>query len=227
MAANPMGIEPQEVKAGSPTVAVPGYDIRVLDDSGQEVAPGQSGNIVCKLPLPPGTLPTLWGNRQRFYDTYLARFEGYYLSGDAGVVDEEGYVWVMSRIDDVINVAGHRLSTGALEEALATHPAVAECAVIGVSDTLKGEMPLGFVVLSAGADVDEDTLRKELVQTVRAQVGPIATPRNILVVQRLPKTRSGKILRATMRKIAQNESYNMPATIEDPAVLEELTRALD
>ncbi|NNL03968.1 MAG: AMP-binding protein, partial [Xanthomonadales bacterium] len=168
MAANPMGIEPQEVKAGSPTVAVPGYDIRVLDDTGQEVAPGQSGNIVCKLPLPPGTLPTLWGNRQRFYDTYLARFKGYYLSGDAGVVDEEGYVWVMSRIDDVINVAGHRLSTGALEEALATHPVVAECAVIGVSDTLKGEMPLGFVVLSAGADVDEDTLRKELVQTVRA-----------------------------------------------------------
>ncbi|MBT8057587.1 MAG: propionyl-CoA synthetase [Gammaproteobacteria bacterium] len=227
MAANPMGIEPQEVKAGSPTVAVPGYDIRVLDDTGQEVAPGQSGNIVCKLPLPPGTLPTLWGNRQRFYDTYLARFKGYYLSGDAGVVDEEGYVWVMSRIDDVINVAGHRLSTGALEEALATHPVVAECAVIGVSDTLKGEMPLGFVVLSAGADVDEDTLRKELVQTVRAQVGPIATPRDILVVQRLPKTRSGKILRATMRKIAQNESYEMPATIEDPAVLEELTKALD
>ena len=227
MAANPMGIEPLEVKAGSPTVAVPGYDIRVLDDQGAEVAPGQSGNIVCKLPLPPGTLPTLWGNRQRFYDTYLARFEGYYLTGDAGVVDEQGYVWVMSRIDDVINVAGHRLSTGALEEALATHPAVAECAVIGVEDTLKGEMPLGFVVLSAGAEVDEDTLRKELVQTVRAQVGPIATPRDILVVQRLPKTRSGKILRATMRKIAQNESYNMPATIEDPAVLDEITRALD
>ena len=226
MAANPMGIEPMEVKAGSPTVAVPGYDIRVLDDEGNEVAPGESGNIVSKLPLPPGTLPTLWGNRQRYYDTYLSRFEGYYLSGDAGVVDEQGYVWVMSRIDDVINVAGHRLSTGALEEALATNPDVAECAVIGVTDKLKGEMPLGFVVLNAGAEVDEDGLRKDLVQTVRSQVGPIATPRDILVVKRLPKTRSGKILRGTMRKIAEGQEYTMPATIEDPAVLDEIAEDL-
>jgi propionyl-CoA synthetase len=222
MAANPVGIEFMEVKAGSPTVAVPGYDIRVLDDHGVEVEAGESGNIVCKLPLPPGTLPTLWRNRQRYHDTYLSRFEGYYLSGDAGVVDENGYVWVMSRIDDVINVAGHRLSTGALEEALATHPAVAECAVIGVSDKLKGEMPLGFVVLNAGAEVDEAELKAELVKTVRSEVGPIATPRDILVVKRLPKTRSGKILRATMRHIAEGTEYKVPATIEDPAVLNEI-----
>ena len=227
MAANPIGIEPLPVKAGSPTAAVPGYDIRVLDDEGREVAAGGSGNIVVKLPLPPGMLPTLWGNRQRFFDTYLARFPGHYLTGDAGVLDEQGYLWVMSRIDDVINVAGHRLSTGALEEALATNPVVAECAVIGVEDRLKGEMPLGFVVLNAGAEVDESELKSELVQTVRSQVGPIATPRDILVVARLPKTRSGKILRGTMRKIADGQAYTMPATIEDPAVLQEISDALE
>jgi propionyl-CoA synthetase len=226
MAANPMGIEALPVKAGSPTVAVPGYDIRVLDDEGREVADGESGNIVVKLPLPPGNLSTLWGNQQRFHDAYLSRFEGYYLTGDAGVKDEQGYVWVMSRIDDVINVAGHRLSTGALEEALATHADVAECAVIGVEDKLKGEMPLGFVVLNAGSEVDLAELKKELVMTVRSQVGPIATPRDIVVVARLPKTRSGKILRGTMRKIADGQDYTMPATIEDPAVLEEITEAL-
>jgi propionyl-CoA synthetase len=227
MAANPMGIEPLEVKAGSPTVAVPGYDIRVLDDSGTELEPGMSGNIVSRLPLPPGTLPTLWGNQQRYFDTYLSRFEGYYLTGDAGVVDEQGYIWVMSRIDDVINVAGHRLSTGSLEEALATHKDVAECAVIGVEDKLKGEMPLGFVVLNAGSAIDEATLKRELVQAVRSQVGPIATPRDILIVKRLPKTRSGKILRGTMRKIADHQNFNVPATIEDPAVLDEISEALD
>ena len=226
MAANPMGIEAMEVVAGSPTVAVPGYDIQVLDDDGVELPPGEYGNIVAKLPLPPGTLPTLWGNRQRYFDTYLSRFDGYYLSGDAGIVDEKGYIWVMSRIDDVINVAGHRLSTGALEEALATNAVVAECAVIGVTDKLKGEMPLGFVVLNAGTDVDEEALRKDLVQTVRSLVGPIATPRDILVVKRLPKTRSGKILRGTMRKIAEGEEYTMPATIEDPAVLDEIAADL-
>jgi propionyl-CoA synthetase len=226
MAANPMGIEAMEVVAGSPTVAVPGYDIQVLDDDGVELPLGEYGNIVAKLPLPPGTLPTLWGNRQRYFDTYLSRFDGYYLSGDAGIVDEKGYIWVMSRIDDVINVAGHRLSTGALEEALATNAVVAECAVIGVTDKLKGEMPLGFVVLNAGTDVDEEALRKDLVQTVRSLVGPIATPRDILVVKRLPKTRSGKILRGTMRKIAEGEEYKMPATIEDPAVLDEIAADL-
>jgi len=226
MAANPMGIEALPVKAGSPTVAVPGYDIRVLDDAGEEVADGESGNIVVKLPLPPGNLATLWGNQQRFHDAYLSRFEGYYLTGDAGVKDEQGYIWVMSRIDDVINVAGHRLSTGALEEALATHADVAECAVIGVEDKLKGEMPLGFVVLNAGAEIDAEQLKKELVATVRSQVGPIATPRDVVIVARLPKTRSGKILRGTMRKIADGQDYNMPATIEDPTVLEEITEAL-
>jgi propionyl-CoA synthetase len=227
MAANPLGIEALAVKAGSPTTAVPGYDIRVLDDEGLEMAAGQSGNIVAKLPLPPGTLPTLWGNQQRYFDTYLSRFEGYYLTGDAGVVDEQGYVWVMSRIDDVINVAGHRLSTGALEEALATNPNVAECAVIGVEDKLKGEMPLGFVVLNAGVELDAQQLKNDLVKTVRSQVGPIATPRDILIVTRLPKTRSGKILRGTMRKIADRQYYRVPATIEDPVVLNEISAALD
>jgi propionyl-CoA synthetase len=226
MAANPMGIEALPIKAGSPTVAVPGYDIRVLDDDGRELPRGETGNIVVKLPLPPGTLPTLWGNRQRYFDTYLSRFEGYYLTGDAGILDEAGYLWVMSRIDDVINVAGHRLSTGALEEALATHGAVAECAVIGVEDALKGEMPLGFVVLNTKAQIDYEQLKAELIKTVRSVVGPIATPRDIVVVTRLPKTRSGKILRGTMRKIADHKEYKVPATIEDPAVLEEITEAL-
>lgn len=226
MAANPMGIERLPVKPGSPTVAVPGYDIRVLDDEGRELPRGETGNIVARLPLPPGTLPTLWGNRQRFYDTYLARFEGYYLTGDAGVLDADGYLWVMSRIDDVINVAGHRLSTGALEEALATHPAVAECAVIGVEDALKGEMPLGFVVLNAGAEFDPDELKAELMRTVRSQVGAIATPRDIVIVERLPKTRSGKILRGTMRQLADHKDIKVPATIEDAAVLDEIKEAL-
>jgi propionyl-CoA synthetase len=226
MAANPMGIEQMEVKAGSPTVAVPGYDIRVLDDYGKEVPRGQSGYIMVKLPLPPGNLNTLWGNRARFEEAYLTRFKGYYLTGDAGVMDEEGYLWVMSRIDDVINVAGHRLSTGALEEALASNADVAECAVIGVADKLKGEMPLGFVVLNSGAEVDEAVLKKELIGVVRSQVGPIATPRDIHIVPRLPKTRSGKILRGTMRNIADGKQYKTPATIEDPMVLDEIATAL-
>jgi propionyl-CoA synthetase len=227
MAANPMGIEVLPVKAGSPTAPVPGYDIQVLDDYGNELPRGESGNIVVKLPLPPGTLPTLWGNQQRFFDAYLARFPGYYLTGDAGILDEQDYLWVMSRIDDVINVAGHRLSTGALEEALATHPLVAECAVIGVADKLKGEMPLGFVVLNSGVEVDGDDLQRELKQTVRSLVGPIATPREVLVVGRLPKTRSGKILRGTMRKIADGKDYIIPATIEDPSVLDEIKTAFE
>jgi propionyl-CoA synthetase len=226
MAANPRGIEALPVKPGSPTVAVPGYDIRVLDDAGREVPRGESGNIVVKLPLPPGNLSTLWGNRQRFFDAYLARFEGYYLTGDAGVMDEDGYLWVMSRIDDVINVAGHRLSTGALEEALVSHPAVAECAVIGVADSLKGELPLGFVVLNSGVDADADELKAELVRIVRSQVGAIATPRAIVIVDRLPKTRSGKILRATMRQIADGREVKVPATIEDASVLDEIRQAL-
>ena len=226
MAANPMGIEQMSVKAGSPTVAVPGYDIRVLDEEGIELPRGRSGYIMVKLPLPPGNLSTLWGNKQRFFDAYLSRFEGYYLTGDAGVMDEQGYLWVMSRIDDVINVAGHRLSTGALEEALASNEYVAECAVIGVADKLKGEMPLGFVVLNSGSSVDMDELKKSLIATVRSQVGAIATPRDIHVVPRLPKTRSGKILRGTMRKIADHQEYKTPATIEDPGVLDEIASVL-
>jgi len=226
MAANPMGIEPLEIKAGSPTVAVPGYDVRVVNETGQELPRGESGIIVVKLPLPPGTLSTFWGNQQRYFDACLRQFEGYYLTGDAGVMDEQGYLWVMSRIDDVINVAGHRLSTGALEEALATHKHVAECAVIGVEDRLKGEMPLGFVVLNMGAQVDEQDLKRELKEAVRSQVGAIATPRDILIVARLPKTRSGKILRGTMRKIADGQEFTMPATIEDPVVLDEIATAL-
>jgi propionyl-CoA synthetase len=214
------------VKAGSPTVAVPGYDIRVLDDEGMEVPRGQSGYIMVKLPMPPGNLNTLWGNRKRFHDAYLSRFEGYYLTGDAGVMDEEGYLWVMSRVDDVINVAGHRLSTGALEEALASNTHVAECAVIGVYDKLKGEMPLGFVVLNSGTDVEEEELKKSLMMMVRSQVGPIATPRDIHIVPRLPKTRSGKILRGTMRQIADGKEYKMPATIENPDVLGEIASAV-
>ncbi|NNK99917.1 MAG: propionyl-CoA synthetase [Xanthomonadales bacterium] len=227
MAANPTGIELMPVKAGSPTLAVPGYDIRVLDDDGNEVQRGQSGYIMVKLPLPPGNLSTLWGNQQRFREAYLTRFEGYYLTGDAGVMDEEGYLWVMSRIDDVINVAGHRLSTGALEEALASNADVAECAVIGVYDKLKGEMPLGFVVLNSGSNVNVEELKKSLVQVVRTQVGPIATPRDIHIVPRLPKTRSGKILRGTMRNIADGKQYKTPATIEDPTVLNEIADVLD
>jgi len=226
MAANPMGVEPLDVKAGSPTVAMPGYDIRVLDDAGKELPRGESGMIMVKLPLPPGTLPTFWGNRKRYYDACLAKIEGYYLTGDAGVMDEQGYLWVMSRIDDVINVAGHRLSTGALEEALSTNPHVAECAVIGVEDKLKGEMPLGFVVLNSGTEVDETDLKNALKQAIRSHVGPIATPRDILIVSRMPKTRSGKILRGTMRKIADRKEYKTPATIEDPSVLDEIAEAL-
>jgi propionyl-CoA synthetase len=226
MAANPLGMEPLEVKAGSPTVAVPGYDIRVVNEKGEELPRGESGLIVVKLPLPPGTLSTFWKNREGYFNACLKQFDGYYLTGDAGVLDEQNYLWVMSRIDDVINVAGHRLSTGVLEEALATHGDVAECAVIGVQDSLKGEMPLGFVVLNAGAHIDEQKLKHDLKQTVRTQVGAIATPRDILVVNRLPKTRSGKILRGTMRKIADRQEYTLPATIEDPDVLDEIASAL-
>ncbi|MBE9550050.1 MAG: propionyl-CoA synthetase [Proteobacteria bacterium] len=226
MAANPMGIESHTVKAGSPTVAVPGYDIRVLDDDGVEVAAGESGNIVVKLPLPPGNLSTLWKNDERYFEAYLSLYPGYYLTGDAGIIDDQGYIWVMSRIDDVINVAGHRLATGVLEEVLTGSDVVIECAVLGVADKLKGEVPLGFVVLSAEADVDEVALKQDLRQRIRQQVGAIATPRDILIVERLPKTRSGKILRGTMRKIADGEEYTVPATIEDPEVLNEIAAVL-
>ena len=226
IAANCWGIEHLPVRPGSPTKAVPGYDVRVLDETGNEQRPGEIGNIVVRLPLPPGNSPTLWQNDQRYVDSYLSRYDGYYLTGDAGYRDEDGYLFVMSRIDDVINVAGHRLSTGAMEEVLAAHPDVAECAVFGVADQLKGEVPLGLVVLKAGAARPEEQIRAELIQSVRHAIGPVAAFRLVTVVQRLPKTRSGKILRGTMKSIADGKPYRVPATIDDPAILAEIEAAL-
>ena len=222
IAADLMGLEALPTKAGSPTVPVPGYDVRVVDPDGAEVAPGETGEIVVRLPLPPGCLPTLWGDDQRFVDSYLSQHPGFYITGDGGYRDGDGYLYVMGRIDDVINVAGHRLSTGEMEEILASHPAVAECAVIGVSDQLKGQIPRGFVVLKAGADVDPSALSAELVQLIRDQIGPVAALRRVDVVAALPKTRSGKILRKTMRGIADGHDEPIPSTIEDPAVLNAL-----
>lgn len=226
IASNCLGIESFPIKSGSPTKAVPGYDVHVLDDDGHQVAAGDMGSIAIKLPLPPGTLPTLWNAQERYYDNYLHCYKGYYLTGDAGMKDKDDYLWIMSRTDDVINVAGHRLSTGAIEEILASHPAVAECAVFGVQDTLKGELPLGLVVLKANQDIDLDILRKELIQQVRERIGPVAAFRLVTQVQRLPKTRSGKILRATMKKIADGVEWTMPATIDDPNILNEIEHAL-
>jgi propionyl-CoA synthetase len=224
--ANCLGIEALPVKAGSPSVAVPGYDVRVLDDAGSELPRGESGRVVLKLPLPPGCLPTLWNNDEGFVASYLERFPGYYETADAGYIDEDGYVWIMGRTDDIINVAGHRLSTGAMEEVLAGHPDVAECAVVGVADALKGQVPLGFVVLKAGAERAASDVTREVVQRVRDAIGPVAAFKLACVVERLPKTRSGKVLRGTMRRIADGESWRMPATIEDPAALDEIGQAL-
>jgi propionyl-CoA synthetase len=224
--ANPVGIELLPVKPGSCSVPMPGYDLHILDEGGLDVPPGQMGAITLKLPLPPGTLPTLWNADQRYVDSYLSRYPGHYLTGDAGYRDEDGYVFVMSRTDDVINVAGHRLSTGQMEEVLAAHPDVAECAVIGVSDELKGELPLAFVVLKAGVARDHGTIRSELVQRVRDTIGPVAAFRLVAIVARLPKTRSGKILRGTMKRIADSQPWKMPATIDDPAILDEIAEAL-
>ena len=224
--ANPFGIERLPLKAGSPSVPVPGYRVEVLDALGQPVAPGEEGNIALRLPLPPGTLTTLWGDDRRFVDSYLSAFPGHYATGDSGHVDEDGYVHVMGRTDDVINVSGHRLSTGAMEQVLASHPAVAECAVIGVADPLKGQRPSGYVVLKAGAEIPGEQLREELVHLVRRQIGAVADFKDVTVVEGLPKTRSGKILRKTMRQIADGEDYAVPSTIEDPAVLEALEGAL-
>ena len=226
IAANCLGIEHLPVKAGSPTRGVPGWDLRVLDLEGQEVAPGEIGAIVGKLPMPPGCAPTLWNAQDRFHKSYLATFPGYYETGDAGYIDENGYVYVMARTDDIINVAGHRLSTGGMEEVLASHPDVAECAVIGVHDQLKGQSPVGFLVLNAGVDRPEDEVVKEVVQLVRDKIGPVAAFKTATVVKRLPKTRSGKILRATMRAIADSEPYKAPATIDDPAILNEIEASL-
>ncbi|WP_417346027.1 propionyl-CoA synthetase [Ferrimonas sp.] len=224
--ANPMGIAPLPIKAGSPALAVPGYQVEVLDEEGTQVAPNQSGAISIKLPLPPGTLMTLWNNDDRYRDGYLARYPGYYLTGDAGYMDEEGYLYVMGRVDDIINVAGHRLSTGRFEEVLSHHNAVAEAAVIGINDSLKGQLPLGLVVLKQGMDKDLETIKKELVALVRAEVGAVGAFKLVGVVEKLPKTRSGKILRGTMRKIANGEAVKTPATIEDPQALLVISQAL-
>ncbi len=226
IAANPLGIEELPVKLGSPTVPMPGYDVQVLDEGGQPVAPGTLGAIAIKLPLPPGTLSTLWNAEDRYRKSYLSHFPGYYETGDAGYLDEDGYLYIMARTDDVINVAGHRLSTGALEEILARHPDVAECAVIGIADTLKGQAPLGFLCLKKGASTPPDQIVRDVVRMVRDDIGPVAAFKQALVVDRLPKTRSGKILRATMAEIADGEDYKMPATIDDPAVLDEITALL-
>ena len=226
IAANPIGIEELPTKLGSPTVAMPGYEIEILDEGGHPMKPGELGAIAVKLPLPPGTLPNLWNAEDRFRKSYLSHFPGYYETGDAGMIDEDGYVYIMARTDDVINVAGHRLSTGAMEEVLSAHPDVAECAVIGVTDQLKGQMPVGFLCLNAGADKAHDEVVKDVVKMVRDQIGPVAAFKLAVVVDRLPKTRSGKILRGTMVNIADGTPFKMPATIDDPAILDEIKEAL-
>ncbi len=224
--ANCLGLGAIPVKPGSCARAVPGYDVRVLGADGREVPSGQTGSLVVKLPLPPGCLPTLWDNDAGFVQSYLSQYPGYYLTADAGYKDADGYLWVMSRTDDIINVAGHRLSTGAMEEVLASHPDVAECAVVGVADQLKGEIPLGFIVLKAGVRRAPEAVVPDLVEMVRERIGPVACFKTATVVQRLPKTRSGKILRGTMKKIADGIEYRVPPTIDDPAILDEITAAL-
>jgi len=226
IAANLRGLDPMPIKAGSPSVPVPGYDVRVLDEHGNQVAAGSEGAICVRLPMPPGTLPTLWRDDERFVSSYLSAHDGYYLSGDGGYIDEDGYVFVMGRTDDVINVAGHRLSTGSIEAVLAQHPDVAECAVIGAADPLKGQLPRGLVVLKAGHDIDPVRLSAELVAAVRDEVGPVAAFKHVSIVAALPKTRSGKILRKTMRQIADGADPAVPSTIEDADVLAQITRVL-
>jgi propionyl-CoA synthetase len=225
--ANCMGIHQFEIKEGSPTKAAPGWNVQVVDPDNKQVAPGEIGALVVKLPLPPGSLPTLWQNDDRFVESYLEEFPGYYKTADAGYIDADGYVYVMSRTDDIINVAGHRLSTGAMEEVLADHPDVAECAVLGVDDKLKGQVPVGFIVLNAGVDRDHTDIIKEVIQSVRDRIGPVAAFKTATVVKRLPKTRSGKILRGTIQKIADNKEYKVPATIDDPTILDEMEDALE
>jgi len=226
IASNCLGIEVLPVKPGSPTSAVPGWNIQVLDPACNPVASGEIGAISIKLPLPPGALPTLWQNDDRFVDSYMAEYPGYYQTGDAGIIDEDGYLHVMSRTDDIINVAGHRLSTGGMEQVLAAHPDVAECAVLGVADQLKGQVPLGFLVLKDGVNKAHDEIVADVVRMVRQEIGPVAAFRQATVVKRLPKTRSGKILRGTIQSIADSQEYQMPATIDDPTILGEITDAL-
>ncbi|MGD9804720.1 MAG: propionyl-CoA synthetase [Hyphomicrobiaceae bacterium] len=226
IAGNPVGLGQLKVKYGSPSVPMPGFDLQCLDEKGEPVPVGQPGTLAIKLPLPPSSLPTLWGNDERFRKSYLADFKGYYTTSDAGFIDEDGYVFVMARTDDVINVAGHRLSTGQMEEVVARHRDVGECAVVGVHDDLKGQLPAGFIVLNAGVNRDAKEIEAEVVKLVRDEIGPVAAFKQVMTVKRLPKTRSGKILRGTMRAIADSEGWKMPATIDDPATLEEITDAL-
>ncbi len=226
IAGNPVGLGMLPVKYGSPTVPMPGYDVRVLDEMGKEMPAGQTGSICIRLPLPPSCLPTLWNNDEGFRNSYLSDYPGYYKTGDAGFVDEDGYVFVMARTDDIINVAGHRLSTGGMEEVIANHPDVAECAVVGIADPIKGQVPAGFFVLNAGVSRDPDEVVAEVIKMVRDEIGPVAAFKLAFAVKRLPKTRSGKILRSTMRKIADGEEYRMPATIDDPAILDEIRETL-
>mgnify|MGYP003325471574 FL=1 len=227
IAANPQGFDPLAIKPGSPSVAMPGYIVHVLDERGEPVEPGTDGNIAIRLPLPPGTLPTLWNDDQRYVDSYLSVFPGYYATGDGGNVDADGYVYVMGRTDDVINVAGHRLSTGSMEAVVAAHPAVAECAVIGVLDALKGQVPRAFVVLKSGVDIDPDVLQAEVVTSIREQIGAVASLKSVVIVPALPKTRSGKILRRTMRGIADGRPEAPPSTIDDISVLERIRPLLE
>ena len=226
IAATCLGIDKSPYRVGSPGRAVPSWDIQVLDTAGHPVPAGEIGAIVVKLPMPPGCLPTLWNNDDRFVESYMAEYPGYYKTGDAGYLDEDGYVFVMARTDDIINVAGHRLSTGGMEEVLAAHPDVAECAVVGAADKLKGQVPLGFLVLKSGVSRSGEEIVAETVKMVREQIGPVAAFKEAVIIQRLPKTRSGKILRGTIQKIADGEDYPMPATIDDPAILDEITIAL-
>jgi len=226
IAASCLGLGRMPIKTGSPSKAVPGWDVQVLDGDRRRVEPGQTGTLALKLPLPPGSLLTLWQADRRFVDAYMTEFPGYYTTSDSGFIDDDGYVFVMSRTDDVINVAGHRLSTGAIEEILASHPDVAECAVIGVADQLKGQLPLGLLVLKAGAAGDPAAIAADVVASVRERIGPVAAFRLVVVVKRLPKTRSGKILRGTMQKIADGEAHVVPATIDDPEVLGEIEASL-
>ena len=213
-------------KYGSACKAVPGYDVKVIKPDNSIAKPNEMGDIVVKLPLPPGTFPTLWNADERYKKTYMTNYEGYYQTYDAGHIDEDGYIWIMSRTDDIINVAGHRLSTGAIEEVLSEHQSVAECAVIGIADKLKGQLPIGLIALKSGVQKDNETISKECIQMVRDKVGPVAAFKTAIVVKRLPKTRSGKILRGTVRKIADKEEYKMPATIDDPIILDEIKQDL-
>ncbi len=223
---NPVGLGTLPVKYGSPSVPMPGYDLQCLNEKGEPLKPGEIGTLAIKLPLPPSSLPTLWGNNERFRKSYLADFKGYYTTSDAGYIDEDGYAYVMARTDDVINVAGHRLSTGQMEEVVAMHKDVGESAVLGVADDMKGQIPVGFIVLNAGVNRDAKEIEAEVIKLVRDEIGPVAAFKQVMTVKRLPKTRSGKILRGTMRAIADGEAWRMPATIDDPTILDEITSAM-